>query len=163
MPAHKDLTGSELHEPKGVASASANTAYIANGSGSGTWKKIPGDAFDTANIFNVNREQIVAGFADIGTVRSSWIGFARKNSVNRIVVTLQLATATADTVLTFRNHAGASMGTVTVPSGAIAGSVHTLTPTTNNAFLADQRLEVSTDGGTSTASDVIITYDLLWT
>lgn len=34
---HSALTGSELHEPKGVASASSGQVYIANGSGSGSW------------------------------------------------------------------------------------------------------------------------------
>lgn len=35
--AHSTLTGAELHEPKGVDAAAANTIYVANGSGSGTW------------------------------------------------------------------------------------------------------------------------------
>lgn len=40
MPAHKDLTGSDLHEPKGVANAAAGTVYTANGNGSGSWQPI---------------------------------------------------------------------------------------------------------------------------
>ena len=32
---HSSLTGSALHEPKGTATASSGSAYIANGSGSG--------------------------------------------------------------------------------------------------------------------------------
>lgn len=42
--AHSSLTGSDLHEPKGVASASANTLYVANGAGSGTWTQVPAAA-----------------------------------------------------------------------------------------------------------------------
>lgn len=34
---HSTLTGSDLHEPKGVAGASAQDVYIANGVGSGVW------------------------------------------------------------------------------------------------------------------------------
>ncbi len=37
MATHASLTGSNLHEPKGAASASANTVYVANGAGSGAW------------------------------------------------------------------------------------------------------------------------------
>lgn len=37
MAHHKDLTGTDLHEPKGIATASANTVYVATGSGSGAW------------------------------------------------------------------------------------------------------------------------------
>ena len=37
---HVDISDPEIHEPKGISAASLNTAYIANGSGSGTWKKV---------------------------------------------------------------------------------------------------------------------------
>lgn len=37
---HKDLSGANLHEPKGVESADAGKVYVANGSTSGEWKKI---------------------------------------------------------------------------------------------------------------------------
>lgn len=37
MATHSTLTGADLHEPKGVASAGANQVYVANGAGSGTW------------------------------------------------------------------------------------------------------------------------------
>ena len=43
MPLHKDLTGAELHEPKGVESALSGTVYVANGSGSGSWANLGGD------------------------------------------------------------------------------------------------------------------------
>lgn len=34
---HKNLTGTDLHEPKGVAAATANQVYVADGAGSGAW------------------------------------------------------------------------------------------------------------------------------
>lgn len=37
---HVDIADPDIHEPKGVSTALANTAYVANGSGSGVWKKI---------------------------------------------------------------------------------------------------------------------------
>jgi hypothetical protein len=37
---HKNIPDAELHESKGVASAVLDTAYFANGSGSGSWKKV---------------------------------------------------------------------------------------------------------------------------
>lgn len=37
---HASLTGANLHEPKGVASATSNKVYVSNGSGSGTWQKL---------------------------------------------------------------------------------------------------------------------------
>lgn len=38
MAEHRNLTGASLHEPKGAATASANTVYTANGLGSGSWQ-----------------------------------------------------------------------------------------------------------------------------
>lgn len=38
---HSALTGAELHEPKGIASAVNHTVYVANGAGSGSYKYFP--------------------------------------------------------------------------------------------------------------------------
>lgn len=38
MPDHKAITDPEIHEPKGVASASAKKVYVADGAASGTFK-----------------------------------------------------------------------------------------------------------------------------
>lgn len=43
MVLHSALTGGDLHEPKGAASATANQVYQANGAGSGTWALIDAD------------------------------------------------------------------------------------------------------------------------
>jgi hypothetical protein len=40
MALHSSLTGVELHEPKGVASATEGQVYISDGAGSGTWTTI---------------------------------------------------------------------------------------------------------------------------
>ena len=38
MAEHNTLTGASLHEPKGVAAAAADLAYISDGAGSGAWE-----------------------------------------------------------------------------------------------------------------------------
>lgn len=40
MTFHKDLTGANLHEPKGVSTAAVNQVYRADGSGSGSWQDV---------------------------------------------------------------------------------------------------------------------------
>lgn len=40
--AHKDLTGVDLHEPKGVAGQTAGKVYVSDGSNSGAWTALPG-------------------------------------------------------------------------------------------------------------------------
>lgn len=42
---HASLTGSQLHEPKGVASAALGEVYVANGSGSGNWASVGASSF----------------------------------------------------------------------------------------------------------------------
>ena len=37
---HNAITGSDLHEPKGIAGQAANKVYVSNGSNSGTWSTI---------------------------------------------------------------------------------------------------------------------------
>lgn len=36
---HQDIADPNIHEPKGAASAAADAIYVADGAGSGTWKK----------------------------------------------------------------------------------------------------------------------------
>jgi hypothetical protein len=36
---HKDLPNAELHEPKGVSTATLDSFYVADGAGSGSWKR----------------------------------------------------------------------------------------------------------------------------
>lgn len=45
--AHKNLTGTDLHEPKGADTATADKVYVSNGSGSGTWQKLTSSQLQT--------------------------------------------------------------------------------------------------------------------
>lgn len=47
---HRNIPDTESHEPKNVSSATNGQVYVANGSGSGTWKKVNQvDSFDFSN------------------------------------------------------------------------------------------------------------------
>lgn len=41
---HAAIADPNIHEPKGIASAASNTAYISNGAGSGVWKQVDSTA-----------------------------------------------------------------------------------------------------------------------
>ena len=71
MPLHADLTGADLHEPKGVDAAPASTVYLANGTGSGAWTKVTAAAVDTSTIKNLNKHWVVVRVADIEIGRAS--------------------------------------------------------------------------------------------
>lgn len=42
MALHKNLTSTDLHEPKDIAVASINNVYVSDGAGSGSWGVLPG-------------------------------------------------------------------------------------------------------------------------
>lgn len=42
---HKDIVDAELHEPKGIATAAAGTAYIADSAGSGAWEQVQREGY----------------------------------------------------------------------------------------------------------------------
>jgi microcystin-dependent protein len=53
MTAHKDMSGADLHEPKGIGEASSGQVYQADGSGSGSWvslanQRLVGEVVDYA-------------------------------------------------------------------------------------------------------------------
>lgn len=163
MSLHATLTGADLHEPKGVAAASANTVYIANGSGSGSWTKVGSSGIDTSTVKNLNKEQMFGAYIDIGTAGTRYLGFAKPVRVDKIVTVIQSATAGAATILTFKNNSGLTMGTINIPNGAPAGALYTLNPVVNNDFLVDTRIQIDSDGGTSTNTNVQFTFELTWT
>lgn len=55
MVAHAVLTGADLHEPKGVATAAANKVYVTNGAGSGSFQDyvVPGATVVTGSYEEV--------------------------------------------------------------------------------------------------------------
>lgn len=66
--AHKNLTGTDLHEPKGVAAAAADKVYVSNGAGSGVWQKLTASQLTgTGNAFGAQllhaREEQTSGVA----------------------------------------------------------------------------------------------------
>lgn len=58
---HKNLTDPQLHEPKGVAAASENTVYFANGKGTGAWKPVTFDLlkFNKTPVKSATLEEFV--------------------------------------------------------------------------------------------------------
>jgi hypothetical protein len=74
---HSTLTGSDLHEPKGVAAAAANRVYLSNGAGSGSWTTIPASAITAAGVLVFQsqkyhiRDEVSSGTSSQGALTSS--------------------------------------------------------------------------------------------
>lgn len=156
--AHSAIPDPYIHEPKGVAAAAANKSYVSNGLGSGTWKKLTTSELDTTSIFNTNKETLTFRFTDLSTPSSQWLIMPYACTVTQIYGALQGAIITADTIFTFRNTAGASMGTMTVAfTGSAAGDMDSLAPSVNNTFTAGQVMRIDSDGGSANTVDEYLT------
>jgi hypothetical protein len=162
MALHSALTGADLHEPKGIAGASANTLYVADGAGSGAFAKIDTDNIDTGSIKNVNKYKIVLAIEDLSSTSSeAFVVFPEACTVTEITTVLSGAISSTDAVLTFTKQSVSSLGTVTIAqSGSAEGDVDSLTPASNNTFTALQYLKVAVTTATTGAEKAFITIDV---
>jgi hypothetical protein len=106
-----------LHESKGVASATANTAYFANGSGSGSWKKVGSETLKglAGDSGNANRRILTTGDNGFKLVVDS--AYANMSIVNNAVPFP--VTAVADPTL----NTGSQYVLLTGPGAPFASSI----------------------------------------
>lgn len=144
MPLHSALTGTDLHEPKGVAAAAAGKIYLSNGLGSGSWVVPP-------YVLN-------AVIDDVSTASTVYIPVPYAGTVTKVVTVLAGSLTTANAIVTVRNAAGTSMGTLTITqAGSAAGDVDTLLPASNNTFVSDSKIQIDTDGASDTTRKLSVT------
>jgi hypothetical protein len=113
---------------------------------------------DTGSIFNINKTQFVLRIDDISTAETIYFTLPFACTVTAVYSVIYGAIATADAVITCRNHSGGSMGTITVTqSGSAAGDTGSLTPAINNTFTAGQHMSIETDGASTNTVKVSFT------
>ena len=154
MALHKDITGSDNHEPKGVETASAGQVYTANGSGSGSWTT-PG-----ATGYAV----VCTSFADISAPSTVYFSAPVTGTIVAVYITLQSAITVANSVVTGAI-AGSPIGGLSLTvtqSGSAAGSVFSDTSLTGASVTAGQSISLTTDGGSTTTAvahvEVVFSY-----
>ena len=161
MSGHSSLTGADLHEPKGVESASIDTIYVADGVGSGAWEKLTTDSVNTGSLLNVNKTYVHVWLDDVSTASSILVPFSYSGTVTKVTSVIAGAIATADSIITVTDNGGSSMGTLTIAfTGSAEGDVDTLTPTSNNTFTSGQRIKIATDGGSTNAIRISFILDI---
>lgn len=153
MALHKDLTGADLHEPKGISSAANGTVYVANGSGSGTWSS------RLSGIYNLNEYELTQQIADISTASSRCFFYVPRTSRLRFVnVILNNAITTANATLSVYVNGVLNPESLTITqSGSTAGSFFTLNVTTDNTLLPGTIVEVRSDGASDTTAIGFVT------
>lgn len=147
MAEHRDLTGAALHEPKGIELATANTVYIANGSGSGAWQ----DRLSGVN--NLNKFSMHGVITDVSTAgRNAYFYIPWDCTLDRLSIIVDGTMTTANAVVSLYRDGVLLPNTVTLLySTSGAGVLTTMAFSPAISFTAGQRLEIRTDGGSDTA------------
>lgn len=149
MVEHVAATDPEIHEPKGVSTATSGTVYIAGGTGSGVWTPL------------VNSVPLVASaiIEDISTAKVVYLPVPFNGVITKIVGTLNGAITGSDSTITLKNSAGATMGTLTVvATGSAAGDTYSASISVNNAVTSGGYFTIETDGvSTDIASFTLVT------
>ena len=163
---HKDLTGAELHEPKGVAAAGSGTVYEADGSGSGSWVD------PLRNLNNKNLLVATSQITDISTPSDYCIIPAPSQAckVVNVAVTVMNNTTGSPSVLSAEiisagQPIGAGVATdlsLSCPAGSGVHATFTGAVTSNNSLTSSQAVLVKTDGGSAGVSvaHVVVTFDV---
>lgn len=143
---HKNLTGSDLHECKGAATAPAGALLRAQGDGTALFEAV------VPELKAANRISFNAKIEDISNPSSTFVASPLAGNIISVIVVLQGAITTANSIVTAKINGVAVSGlSVTITqAGSAAGSTFSGTPSGNNTIAAGQALEVITDGGSST-------------
>lgn len=161
MAEHNTLTGADLHESKGVATAGNGTVYIADGVGSGTWAKIgPGSL--ASSLPTPNRYALSLTLADVSAPSFVLIPVPFNSTFISAYCALASAITTADSALTFTKTGAVSFGsalTITF-TGSAEGTTFTFTPTINTSVNAGQFIKIATDGASTLTVPLQITLIL---
>ena len=150
---HSGLTAANLHEPKGVASATTGKVYVSNGAGSGAWTTVGvGQSFALT-------VQCADASSATATSKDAYLTLPFACTVTNVYSVAFAAIATADNVITVSNHAGSSMGTITVAfTGSAIGDVDTITAiTTNNTFAAGEKMSFVSASASATVCPMTYT------
>lgn len=140
---HSALTDPNIHEPKGVTSATAGQIYVADGASSGAWTPIQ----DTYSVV----------LADVSTASTIYIPIHSACVITKVVTVLGGSISGSDDTVTVKNAAGSSMGTITITqAGSAAGDVDTLVPVANNSVAINSFITVETDGASGSATPLYI-------
>ena len=150
---HKDLTGTDLHEPKGVDTATVGQVYVADGVGSGAWAN---PLSDVNNLNSVDVAGIIENVSDAG--QNFMYVIPRTMSLTHLRATTDAALTAADDILSIYKNNVLQGQTLTLPyTTSGKGVVRTLTLSPTYSFVAGDTIEIRTDGGSGTAARCYLT------
>lgn len=143
---HKDITGADLHELKGVSTAPQGSFAKAS-SGTTVW------AFD--------EDFIDVDIASLNSATSYYVLLPHTGTIVRTYAVIDGAIGTSNTVITFKiGGVTVTAGTLTIPfASSAAGTLVSATPTANNSAVSGTPIEIAVSGastGTARCHVVIV-------
>ena len=150
---HAALTGADLHEPKGITTATAGQVYVADGSGSGDWTD-PLSDINNLNAFDVNGH-----LDDVSSPNSEYrIRFARDCVLTNLYFVLSGAITGTDSVVSlYRDGVLLGQSATIAVSGSGDGVKTTLNLSPTYTFTAGQVLTVKTNGASTDTAKLYFT------
>ncbi len=152
MAQHNELTGSDLHEPKGAATASAGQVYVADGLGSGNWEN------PLTDINNLNEFEMNGTLEDVSETTSFYVRVARDCSLTDVYIVESGAITGSDAELTIYRDGISLAQTISIP---VAGSGEGVKITANldpvYSFTEGQVLKLTSNGASTDAMKLHIT------
>lgn len=148
--AHSGLTGSDLHEPKGVASANASEVYVADGAASGSFTAL--STLVTSTVGHI--VPLTVRIPNIETAGSYWVVSPVAGTIDNWYVVLDKDPA-ADATLTMEIATVAVTGSsmVVATAGWALNTVDTAAPSAAKTIGKGAAIEIINDG-TASGTDV---------
>lgn len=145
---HKTLPDAQRHEPKGAAAASVDTVYVSDGAASGTWKQAPYSYSITAKL------------VDLSTASSTFIVPIVGGNITAIYSVIDNAITVADAALSFAiNGVPITDSGITIAfTGSAAGDIDSSSPSAARTVAAGDKITITTDGGSTDACPVHLTF-----
>lgn len=159
MPEHNSLTGSSLHEPKGIDSATTGDAGKVLTPSSSTAGE--GELRLLADSEVTDKPSYITVFLpEVDTTTEFYIPVPMAGDVTGIYTATDSSFTGADQTLTCKiNGTGITSGVVTITqSGSAAGDVDTATPSANNAVTAGDYLQVTSGAEATSTLNVYISF-----
>lgn len=161
MAEHNTLTGSALHEPKGIDSAGTSDAGkvitpSSSTAGTGELRKLA-ESEITGKV-----AYITAVFDDISTAGTIYIPVPFAGTVTSVRSVINGTIATDDVDLTVKvNTSAMTNGVITIAySGSAAGDLDSCSPTAGNTITTSDYLAVTSDGASTNTVSATLAFTI---
>jgi len=161
MPVHNTLTGSELHEPKGIDSAGTTDAGkvltpSSTNAGQGELRNL------TESEITGKTAYIVTHFNNINTTTDIFIPTNVAGTIDSIRSVIDAAFTGADTTLTCKiNGTNITGGALVITQvGSAAGDVDSASPTANKTLAVGDYIQVTSDTAATSGVNATLMFTI---